>query len=215
MDSPYLAMLSEEDRKVVLGAARRRRFRRSEVIFHEGDPADTLHIIDRGHVGVRTTTPLGDVALLRVLGPGETFGELALIDPAPRHATIVAFDACETMSLHRDSFAVLRLAHPDIDRLLLAAMVAEVRRMAALVLELMYVPVDKRMHRRMVELARLYRESEVPAIPLTQADLAQLAGTTRQTANRILRGAEEAGLLKIGRRQIELLDVEGIARRGQ
>lgn len=215
MDSPYLALLSEEDRREVVRMARRRRFARNEVVFHEGDPADTFHLIDRGHVGVRMTTPLGDVGLLRVLGPGDAFGEMALIDPAPRNATIVALDACETLALHQQAFEALRHLHPQVDRLLLGAMVGEVRRLSEQVLELMYVPVDKRLHRRLVELAELYGGGSVLSIPLTQEDLAHVTGTTRQTANRILRRAEEAGLLKVGRGRIELLDVEGLARRGR
>ena len=215
MDSPYLAVLSAEDRQEVLRAARRRRFARKEVIFHEGDPADTFHLLDRGHVGVRTTTPLGDVALLRVLGPGEAFGEMALIDPAPRKATIVALDACETLAFHRASFDGLRRDHPEVDRLLLNAMVVEVRRLSSQLLEMMYVPVEQRLYRRLVDLAKVYGAGDATIIPLTQDDLAQLTGTTRQTSNRILRAAEASGLLRVGRGRIELLDMEGLARRGR
>ena len=160
MISPYLAVLSEEDRRELLRIARRRRFARNEVVFHEGDPADTLHLLDRGHVGVRTTTPLGDVALLSVLGPGEAFGEMALIDQSPRNATVVALDVCETIALHRSSFDELRRVHPEVDRLLLAAMVAEVRRVSSQLLEVMYVPVHKRLYRRLVDLARLYGDGQ-------------------------------------------------------
>ena len=104
MISPYLAVLSEEDRRELLRIARRRRFARNEVVFHEGDPADTLHLLDRGHVGVRTTTPLGDVALLSVLGPGEAFGEMALIDQSPRNATVVALRRLRDDLLAPDEF---------------------------------------------------------------------------------------------------------------
>ena len=215
MESPYLTVLSPDDRSAVIGVARRRRYVRNEVLFHEGDPADTFHILDRGHVAVRTSTPLGEVALLRVLGPGDAFGEMALMDPTPRMATIVALDPCETLTLHRDAFDRLRRDHPDIDRLLLAAMVGEVRRLSALTLELMYVPVDKRLHRRLVDLAAIYGDGGPVTIPLTQEDLAQLTGTTRQTSNRVLRAAEASGLLRVGRGRIELLDVEGLARQSR
>src|SRR5664279_6410691 len=94
--------LPPEQARLVLATARRRRFARREVVFHEGDPGDTLHLIDRGHVAVRVTTPLGDTATLRVIGPGEHFGELALVSPAPRSATITALEPTETLVLHRD-----------------------------------------------------------------------------------------------------------------
>ena len=77
-------VVSDEQARAFLALARRRRFKRGEVVFHEGDPGDTLRLVDRGHLAVRVTTPLGDTATLRVLGPGDYFGELAVVSPAPR-----------------------------------------------------------------------------------------------------------------------------------
>ena len=109
MEWELLRPLSEEERREVLRLARRRRFRRGEVLFHEGDPGDTLHLIDRGHVAMRVTTPLGDVATLIIEGPGGYFGELALIsENGTRNSTVVALDAVETLGLHRDQFDELR-----------------------------------------------------------------------------------------------------------
>lgn len=215
MDSPYLTVLMPEDRDAMLRVARRRRYARREVVFHEGDPADTFHLLDRGHVAVRTSSPIGDVALLRVLGPGAAFGEMALIDASPRMASIIALDPCETLALHRDAFDDLRSSRPDINGVLLAAMVSEVRRLSSITLELMYLPVDKRLCRRLLELADIYSDGGPVTIPLTQQDIAQLTGTTRQTSNRVLGAAEAAGLLRVGRGRIELLDVEGLARQGR
>src|SRR5215208_3535074 len=123
-------MLSEEDRQAVLAKARRRKFAPREVVFHEGDPGDTLHLIAKGHVAVRVTTPMGDVATLRILGPPDFFGELAVISPAPRNATVVALDATETLSLHRADVDELRVQHPEVDTLVLEGAVAEVRRLS-------------------------------------------------------------------------------------
>jgi CRP/FNR family transcriptional regulator, cyclic AMP receptor protein len=215
MISPYLEVLSAADRTELLRIARRRRFTRNEIIFHEGEPADSLHLLERGHVGVRTTTPLGDVALLRILGPGEAFGEMALIDPAPRNATIVALDVCETVALNRSSFMELRRDHPELDRLLLAAMVGELRRVSSELLEAMYVPAHQRLYRRLVDLARLYGDRSAVKIPLTQEDLAQVTGTTRQTSNRFLGEAEDAGLLRVGRGWVEILDLDGLSLRSR
>lgn len=217
MDSPLLALLPEEDRREVLRLARRRRFARNEVVFHAGDPGDSFHLLVTGHVAVRITTPLGDVAMLRLLGPGAIFGELALVDPAPRNATVVALDASETLSLHRQHLDQLRQTHPGVDRLLLEAVIGEVRRLSAQLVEVMYVPVDKRLHRRLVDLADIYGVGDEghTSIPLTQEELAQLTGTTRPTANKVLRAAEGAGLVRVGRGRIEVLDVEGLARRGR
>src|SRR3954454_15280753 len=81
----------EEDVRRVLSVARRRKFTRGEIVFHEHDPADTLHLIVKGHFVVRTQTQLGDRAILAVLGPGDMFGKLSLIGgDAPRRTTTVA-----------------------------------------------------------------------------------------------------------------------------
>src|SRR3954464_13952855 len=110
---------SDDDTRAVLAAARRRRFAKGEVIFHEGDPGDTMHLLDAGRVAVRVTTPMGDTATLRVLGPGSFFGELAVLSPAPRNATTPALEPVETLGLHRDTLDELRAHHASVDRFLL------------------------------------------------------------------------------------------------
>src|SRR5438046_1734845 len=100
-DWPLLQALPEPERRLLPERARPRRFAKNEVIFHAGDPADTLHLIRSGHVAARVTTPQGDVATLAVMGPGEFFGEMALVSPgAPRSATAVALEPTETLSVH-------------------------------------------------------------------------------------------------------------------
>ena len=204
---------SDAERTAVLSAARRRRFARGEVIFHEGDPGDTLHLVDKGHVAVRVSTPLGDLATQRIHGPGDFFGELAVVSPAPRNATLFALDAVETLSLHRDQIDELRDRHPQIDRVLLEATVAEVRRLSSQLLDALYLPVPKRIARRIVELAAKWPDGA--EIPLTQGDIAELCGTTRSTANKILAKQEESGLITLRRGRLTILDLEGLRRSGR
>jgi CRP/FNR family transcriptional regulator, cyclic AMP receptor protein len=208
-----LEVLGDADRRGVLAAARRRRFKRNEVVFHDGDPGDTLHLIVQGHFAVRITTPLGDVATLRVLGPGEHFGELAVLDPAPRSGSVVSLDAGETMALHRDVVTELRARIPEIDTALTGALIDEVRRLAGALVDALYVPAEQRVWRRLRELVDIYGAADVPVvIPVTQDDLAQLAGTTRPTANRVLRAAEENGVVGLARGRIEIHDLAALRR---
>jgi CRP/FNR family cyclic AMP-dependent transcriptional regulator len=207
-----LDILDDQDRRTVLAAARRRRFARNEVVFHDADPGDSLHLIVKGHFAIRITTPMGDVATLRVLGPGEHFGELAVLAPGPRRGSLVSLDAGETMSLHRDDLARLRETMPRVDEALTAALIAEVRRLATQLVDALYVPVERRVWRRLQDLVELYGGDVPVVIAVTQDDLAQLAGTTRPTANRVLRSGEDSGVVRLGRGRIEVDDLTALAR---
>jgi CRP-like cAMP-binding protein len=218
VDWPILSSLAEDDRRRMLASTRRRRFARREVLFHEGDPGDTLHLIDKGRVAVRITTPLGDVATLGVLGPGECVGEMALLGTGHRGATVVALEKTETLSLHRDQFEELRRENAAVDRFLIDVLAAEVRRLDVQLMEALFLPVERRVLRRLVALTGIYG-GDTPAdsseIPLTQDDLASLAGTSRATVNRVLRQAEEAGWLSLGRGRIRVIDHDRLARRAR
>ena len=215
MEWPVLDVLTPDERRALLSVARRRRFARNEVLFHEGDPGDTLHLLSKGHVAIRVTTPLGDVATVRVLKPSEFFGELAVISPAPRNATAAAIDAVETLAIHRDEFDALRDAHPAMERVLVEALVSEVRRLAVQLIDALYVPVEKRVWRRLAELAQVFGDGDGTTIPLTQEDLAQVVGTTRPTVNRLLRDGEEAGIVAVGRGRVEITDLATLTRRAR
>jgi CRP/FNR family transcriptional regulator, cyclic AMP receptor protein len=205
--------LDDDARRDVWAHMRRRRFARGEVIFHEGDPGDALHHIAKGHVSVRVSTPRGDQAILRVLGPGDVIGEMALVSPGPRAATVTALEATETMMLDRESFAELRKQRPSVDDFLLDASIAEVRRLSAALLEALYLPVEQRVLRRVLELGELYRKGGTICVPLGQDEIAQLAGVTRQTVNKVLAKAQQDGALRIERGRLEILGLEEIRRR--
>jgi CRP/FNR family cyclic AMP-dependent transcriptional regulator len=200
----------------LLTVARRRTFGRGEVVFHESDPADSLHLIAKGRFAVRVTTPLGETAMLAIRGPGEAFGELALVSDAPRSATVAALEPAETYSLYRREFDELRREHPFVNRVLVAILASEVRRMDELIVEAFYVGAEQRVLRRLRELAGVYGgDGETVAIPLTQEDLAGLAGTSRATVNRALREEETRGTVKLGRGKITVLDLDELKRRAR
>ena len=216
MEWPLLEGIPEEPRRRVLAAGRLRRFARGEVIFHEADPGDSLHLIAKGRVAVRVTTPVGEVATLAVLGPGDFFGELALLGPGSRTATVTALEKTETISIHRDVFETLKNEHPSVETFLTGVLGAQVRRLSGQVLEALYVPADKRVLRRLWELAKLYGEgADGTVIPLTQEDLASVAGTSRATVNRVLGQATDAGFVEVSRGKIAVLDGATLEKRAR
>jgi CRP/FNR family transcriptional regulator, cyclic AMP receptor protein len=218
MKWPLLAGVPEEDVQLVLSVARRRKFDRGEVVFHEHDPADTLHLIDKGRFVARVGTPLGDTAILTVMGPGEMFGELSLLGAGDerRSATVAALEPAETRSVHRLDFERLRARHPETSEILIAILSGQVRRLTAHLVDALYVPAEKRVRRRLVEMVAIYDEGDAEVVvPLTQEDLAGLAGTSRATANRVLREEEARGAVKLGRGRTTVFDAEGVGRRGR
>jgi CRP-like cAMP-binding protein len=204
-----LVGLPEIDARAVLAASRRRKYRRNEPICREGEPGDTLHLIDKGHVAVRATTPQGDTATMRVLGTGSLFGEIAVLEDVPRSATIVALDSVETLSLHRDVIEQLRSQHPSIDRMLMSAALAEVRRLTRALTEALYTPVPKRLTRSLSELLAVFDDG---VVPLTQDDIAGMCGTTRQTANEVLQTLVADGVIELSRGRITVVDPDRLAR---
>ena len=212
MLSHLLETLDDDEEREVLAVARRRRFKRNEVVFHDGDPGDTLHFVVDGHFAIRIATPLGDQAMVRVFGPADYFGELAMLSPGPRHGSAVSLDGGETLSVHRDDFDELRAKRPKINELLTVALVAEVRRLSAALIEALYVPVERRVWLRLIDLVELFGGDPPVVIPMTQDDIAQLAGTTRPTANRVLRAGEQQGVLELARGRLEVHDRTALRR---
>jgi CRP/FNR family transcriptional regulator, cyclic AMP receptor protein len=159
---------------------------------------------------------MGDTAILTVLGPGATFDELALLSgDEPRAATVAALDRVDTLVLSRADFDGLRREHPGVDRFL-DLLAGYLREVDERLVEALYVPVRKRVLRRLVALSHLYGDTSAgTVIPLTQETRASLAGSTRSTINQTLRGAADSGLISLDRGRVRIEDPAGLARRAR
>ncbi len=213
MQWQLLAEVPDDALRALLAIARRRTFARNEIVFHHGDPADSLHLIRKGRFSVRITTPVGDTATLSVRGPGDAFGELALLGgESVRSATVAALEPGETHSVYRDDFQRLRREYPGVNDVLIGILTDRLRRLSEQVIEAYYVAADRRVLRRVCELAELYGGKEA-VVPLTQEEIAELAGTSRATVNRVLRDAERRGAVELRRGKTAVLDLEALVRR--
>ena len=209
MEWPLLASLDDEERRRVLATARRRSFARGEVLVREGDPSDSLHLVAAGRLAVRVSTSDGDNATINLLGRGDYFGELSLLDgqPPTRSATIVALEPAETLSLSAGEFRELRSRHRAADQLLLTLMARRVEELSTRLLETMYDGLDRRVHRRLAELADLYADGPGPVVvPLTQEHLAELVGGTRPSVNQVLQKLAARGVVELGRGKVTVVD---------
>jgi CRP/FNR family transcriptional regulator, cyclic AMP receptor protein len=217
VDWPLLSALSDAERAAILAAARRRRFARGEVVFHEEDPSDSLHLVVSGHLAVRVTTAEGGTALLNVLGPGATFGELSLLSSAgaARSATIACMDPVETRVITAPVFEQLRRAHPAVDRWLAELLAERVRELSGRVRDLMFMGLDRRVYHGLLLLADLYGAAgEGPVVvPLTQENLAHFVGGTRPTVNQVLQRLVTQGVVELGRGRVTVLDLAALRRK--
>jgi CRP-like cAMP-binding protein len=214
MHWPLLDSLPAEDQTRVLESARRRHFTRGEVVFHEGDPADSLHLIESGILAVQVSAPAGDRATVNVLSAGAFFGELALVQvgAVPRRtATVLALEPSHTLAVTGTTFNALRDSHPSVEHLIVAALAHRVDELSSRLLEALYVGVDRRVYHRLVELAEVYSQScSDIVVPLSQDDLATMAGASRPTVNQVLQKLVSRRIIALGRRQITIQDLAAL-----
>jgi CRP/FNR family transcriptional regulator, cyclic AMP receptor protein len=205
-----LRSLSQEQQHEVLAATVRRRYARDEIVFHEGDLGDSLCLVTQGRAAVQVSTPFGDVATLRLVAPGDAFGEQALVGPTQRRtATVVALEPFELRHLGRQAFDGLLAEHPMVGRLLVEALAMQVRRLNGLLLEAYFVAADVRVLHRLLDLVAIYGDADTAGpieIPLRQDAIATMAGTTRPTVNRLLRSLQNDGIVALARNRIVVVD---------
>jgi len=213
---PFLAPLNAIEREAVLAVTRRRRFAKGEFLFHEGDPSDSLHLVVSGQLAVRVTTPAGERATLNVLSAGDTVGELSLLPGRAsdrRSATVVALSEVDTRVLGASAFHELCRTHPAVQSVLLDLLAQRVRSLSSLLLETMYDRLDRRLYRRLIDLARVYDGGvAAPAIPLTQEHLADMVGGTRASVNQVLQRLSTRGIIELGRGRVTVLDLDALTK---
>jgi CRP-like cAMP-binding protein len=219
MEWQLLAGLPPGEVEEVLRSARRRAFRRGEIVFHEGDHGQTMHMVASGHFALCATSGQGQTCTLRIYAPGEMFGRMGLPpSKAIRAATMVAVEGGETYELSRELMHDLRTRHPSVNDTLLGLVGQGLYWVSQRYLELLFLDADTRVRLRLLELGQQYREGDgdgTVVISVTQEDLAGLAGTSRATVNRVLGEEEHQGTLVRKRGKLLLFDPAAIERRTQ
>lgn len=215
MDWSILACLDDADRDRVLDSAVRRTFRRRAHIVRQGDSGDSLHFLESGRAAVQVSTPDGDIVSTAVIGPGAIFGEQALIgEGTVRAAAVVALETVTTLALRRAEFDRLRTEHPTIDAVLVQALSQRVNRLTDQLVEALFVSAETRILRRLGELASAGSGTGSSAcVELTQEELAELAGTSRPTVNRVLAELARDGVVTVRRGAVDIDDPVELVRR--
>jgi CRP/FNR family transcriptional regulator, cyclic AMP receptor protein len=198
--SPLFAGIEPDELTRIAETMVRRRYRRNEVIFHEGDPGDALHVVVEGHVKITRESTDGAEAIVVVLSPGDAFGELVLLDGAPRSATATATEPTETVTLSRSVFAELLDGESPFRWRLLGGIAQRVRRLTDQLAEVHFLDLSGRLALQLTRLAEDANpgvSSDVRLSPMTQSDLGAMVGGTRQRINQILGDFEAEGLVAV------------------
>jgi CRP-like cAMP-binding protein len=209
--------LDDRTLDLLTAALRSRRFRRDEVIFHTDDPGDSLFVVASGTVKILLSADDGtEPAILTTIGPGGFFGELALLDGAPRSATAVAMEPAETLVLRREAFGRLLDSEPDLRRALLSTLAGEIRRLTAQVEDLHFLDLPGRLARHLLRALKTDDDSlpSEPARlpwPYTQGELAGMIGGSRQSVNRLLADFVAQGLLRFEGDELVIPDPRRLA----
>jgi CRP/FNR family transcriptional regulator, cyclic AMP receptor protein len=211
------AHVGEDGLRAIAGQMRRRRFRRNEVIFHQGDVGDSLQVVASGGVKIVLPSQEGEEAIIASLRPGDFFGELALLDGSPRSTTATALEPTETLALPREPFLRLLADDHRLVGALLRALADELRRLTGHVEELHFLDLAGRLSMRLVRLARDADPDADGRVrldwPFTQSDLASMIGGTRQSVNKLLSGLVDDGLITIERDTLVIDDLANLEAR--
>ncbi|MBI2858902.1 MAG: Crp/Fnr family transcriptional regulator [Chloroflexi bacterium] len=216
---PLLAGISARELETLSGALRERRYGKDEVVFYQGDEGASLFVIESGLVKIAVTSADGKEKTLALLGPGEFFGELSLLDGEPRSADAVAAEASHLYILGWEQFLSFLKSYPDASLKILTALSRRLRRTDELVQDVSFLDVPGRLLKTILELAKSRGEPAGSGIVitarLTQTDLATIVGATRESVNKWLGYFQDEGMLRFERGRITVLDINKLRREAQ
>lgn len=215
--SRILGGLPRSELEELAAHMRRRTYRRGEVVCHQGDPGDSLHLVCQGRLKIVLFADSGEEAVLAIVGPSDVFGEMALLDGGPRSATVVALEPVETAVINRMDFqALLRRSSVAVDGLM-AGLARTIRQTDEEIGDLMFLDLHGRLAKKLLELADAHGLQTDDGIEiqvsLTQEELAGMIGATRASVNKLLGFYEDHGAIERRGRQLVIRKRDVLERR--
>ena len=192
---------------------------RGEHLFREGDPGDALHVVADGKIKICRAATDGRENVIAILGPGDLLGELSIFDAQRRGATATAVVDCTLATLSDADFRGWLAEHPEVSLALLRALAARLRQTNEAMADLVFTDVPGRIAKTLLNLAERFGEPDGDAVrvphDLTQEELAQLVGASRETVNKALADFAGRGWIRVDGRAVILLDADRLARRAR
>ena len=216
---PLFEGLSPDEQEELRAMMTQTTLRRGETLFNEGDSGDRLYILLSGKVKLGHASADGRENLLAVLGPGEIVGELTLFDPGPRSTTATAVAPTELLTLDHNQLMTFVESHPQLAKDMLRALAQRLRRTNTALADLVFSDVPGRVAKALLDLADRFGTATDKGVhvphDLTQEELAQLVGASRETVNKSLADFVSRGWIRLEGRAVTLLDVDRLARRAR
>ena len=213
---PFLAALEPPDREALAAVAKRRRFGRGEVVFLKDDPGESLFIIEEGSVRIYLPSAQGTDLTLAVLGPGDFFGDMALLDGMPRSAGATALRETGTVALDRADFTAVIQSRPEAAMAVLASVAGRLRETNELAGDMAFLHLGARLAKKLLELAAAHGVQRPDGLlldlALTQEELANMLGVTRESVNRHLSLFRREGVIGSQGRRFLIRDAEALRR---
>jgi CRP/FNR family transcriptional regulator, cyclic AMP receptor protein len=203
--------IPEEVRRNLLGTAPAITLRKGQRLFERGDPGGTMYLVKTGRIEISMVTEAGRKISLNLMGPGDFFGEISLIDGRKRTASAVAVEAAVLKPITRQSYVAAISQSPQLAISFMETLCERLRWVSDSVEEYALLPLDRRLARRLLSLHDHFA-GEDGAITIAQSDLADFAGATRESTNKILMQWKKAGFIALKRRAVFLTNKEGLDR---
>ena len=211
--------VAPEAREALASALQYSDYTRGEAVFTEGEQGDTLFIVLTGKVKVGRRAADGRENMLSVMGPSDMFGELSLFDPGPRTATATVLTDARLASLAHSALRPWINDRPEIAEQLLRVLARRLRRTNDALADLIFTDVPGRVAKALLELAERFGTQEGEGVrvhhDLTQEELAQLVGASRETVNKALADFASRGWMRVDSRAVTILDADRLARRAR
>jgi len=217
--APLFTALDEASAATLRAAMTGLKLSRGQVLFKEGDAGDRLFVVVDGKLKLGTTSNDGRENLLSILGPGDMFGELSLFDPGPRTATATAVVDSRLLALANDQVIGWVKEHPQVSLQLLGRLAQRLRKANDVLSDLVFADVPGRVAKAIIELGERFGTKKDDGLhvnhELTQEELAQLVGASRETVNKALADFASRGWVKLEPRAVIILDYERLVKRGR
>jgi len=215
---PLFQSLTESDRETLAGSFVRHSFDRGEMIFRQGDQGVHLYLVESGRIKITTLAPDGREAFVAIMGPGQVFGELSLFEGQQRTADARAMEPTLLHALAHDDFRPYVAAHPEVAWELLRVLARMVRRQDQAIQDMVFLDVGGRVARRLLDLAQQHGDPSGDGtvridVPITQEELAQMVGASRESVNKALGSFMDRGWVTLEGRHYIITDTDSLQRR--